>query len=427
MDLHLQSNASINDEDKKTSSPEKSSANDKQTEQSYLGFMSNMISSSMTTSFAISSAVVGTVYSGVEQAASALQPDPIICLRPSWNTQFGLAIKTLRITAHTVQHDTSTIRLLTDHGIPSFILPGGVSYHKSRVPRGEWTYLTSTNFKTTKDLNLPVPIILYFHGGAFCCCGSKTHRGLLFRLVRATGAIVFAVDYRRPPEHPFPTPIMDCIEAYQYLLSNFVDPARIVFAGDSAGGSLVASVSMKVHEMGLPRPAGGLMLSPWVDLSDAGITDSWYRNESYDYLPQALAKYFASQYMGSLTNDALASPLYSQHLCALPRLHVEVGECEVLHDQILSFCEKVKASGVEVDIRVRADMVHVFCLFSFTGLKQCKDAFVSMGEFVRSCTAGALLESNSIVLSNEDIDLDGDIDENAADVNPDESVLLENS
>lgn len=346
--------------------------------------LSAFVSNVVTTSIEATSAAANTVFTGIESAV------PVVRLRPSWNTSFGLAIKTLRIAAYTVRHDINTIRLLTDHGIPSVVLPGKVSYHRTKIPNGEWTYLTSTNFQKNRDLSAPVPIILYFHGGAFCCCGSNTHRGLLFRLVRATKAIVFAVDYRRPPEHPFPAPILDCIEAYKYLLSNFVDPGRIIFAGDSAGGSLVASVSMKVHELGLPSPAGGVMLSPWVDLSDAGTTDSWYRNESYDYLPQHLAAFMAAQYVGSLRNDALASPMYSQTLHALPPLHVEVGECEVLHDQIVNFCTMVQAAGVNVDVRVREDMVHVFCLFSFSGLSQCKEAFRSIAQFIRSRTAVAL-------------------------------------
>jgi monoterpene epsilon-lactone hydrolase len=364
---------------------------------SSVGSAASIISSGISYSV---TAVGGTMINSVDSALDFVGPtDPFLRLRPSWNVVFSTAIKTLRVAAHTVSHDTRSIRLLTDHGIPSVLLPSGVSHLKSLNPPGEWTFLKSTNFNENKDLQKSA-IILYFHGGAFCCCGSKTHRGLLYRLVKASEAIVFAVDYRRPPEFPFPCPVDDCIDAYKFLLTQ-VDSTRIIFAGDSAGGSLVASVAIEARKRGLPAPAGGLMLSPWVDLSDVGITDSWYRNEAYDYLPQGLARFFAKQYMGTLVDDGIVSPIYSKRLEDLPPLHIELGECEVLHDQIIAFAEKAKAHGVQVDVNVRQDMVHVFCLFAVSGLLQCQSAFESMAMFVRARTRESLLATFPTI----DIDL----------------------
>ena len=55
-------------------------------------------------------------------------------------------------------------------------------------------------------------VILYFHGGAFALCTPKTHRALLSKLCKYTnGADILCPNYRRPPEHPWPTPIDDCV------------------------------------------------------------------------------------------------------------------------------------------------------------------------------------------------------------------------
>ncbi len=43
------------------------------------------------------------------------------------------------------------------------------------------------------------------------------------------------MDYRRPPESPFPVPVDDCLSAYRWLLEQGVASSNIVFAGDSAG------------------------------------------------------------------------------------------------------------------------------------------------------------------------------------------------
>jgi hypothetical protein len=46
-----------------------------------------------------------------------------------------------------------------------------------------------------------------------------------------------------------------------------IDPSKIVFAGDSAGGNLCITVLTILRDMGLPLPAGAVLISPWVDLT----------------------------------------------------------------------------------------------------------------------------------------------------------------
>ena len=63
-------------------------------------------------------------------------------------------------------------------------------------------------------------------------------------------------------QHPFPAAINDCVDAYKWLLRK-VHPSRILFAGDSAGGGLVVSTMLAAIKENLPRPTGGILLSPW--------------------------------------------------------------------------------------------------------------------------------------------------------------------
>ena len=58
----------------------------------------------------------------------------------------------------------------------------------------------------------PHPVLVYLHGGGWICGSPTTHRKLAHRFAEA-GYLVFNVDYRLAPEHPFPTPLDDCIEA----------------------------------------------------------------------------------------------------------------------------------------------------------------------------------------------------------------------
>src|SRR5215204_6023810 len=89
-----------------------------------------------------------------------------------------------------------------------------------------------------------LPAILYFHGGGWVM-GSLEGYDLVYRYFCAQSeCALVAIDYRLAPEHKFPAGIDDAVAAFRWLSANAVgigiDPARIVIAGDSAGGNIAA-------------------------------------------------------------------------------------------------------------------------------------------------------------------------------------------
>jgi hypothetical protein len=50
-----------------------------------------------------------------------------------------------------------------------------------------------------------------------------------------------AIDCRLAPENPFPCAIDDSVKAYKSLLKQGIDPKKIVFAGDLAGGGIIGT------------------------------------------------------------------------------------------------------------------------------------------------------------------------------------------
>ena len=149
---------------------------------------------------------------------------------------------------------------------------------------------------------------------------------------------------------------------YSWCLSQDVPASRICFAGDSAGGGLVVAVMAAAKEAGLPLPAAGIMISPWVDMTDDCSAGSWQSNRDFDYLLPAWTKFLANAYAGTYSlRDVSVSSL---ELAGLPPLLVEVGELEMLRDQIESFARKAQQAGVDVELFVEEGMVHVFPLFA---------------------------------------------------------------
>lgn len=98
--------------------------------------------------------------------------------------------------------------------------------------------------------NYRFPIVVNFHGGGFCL-GHPTDDRYWARIVlKDTPAVFVSVGYRRAPEHPFPQPVDDCVEALLYLQSHadelHLNPAQTVLSGFSAGANLAFTVPFRL-------------------------------------------------------------------------------------------------------------------------------------------------------------------------------------
>jgi len=94
---------------------------------------------------------------------------------------------------------------------------------------------------------------------------------------------VLNVEYRQLPGS-ISAAIDDCVLAYRWLLRHGADPARITFAGDSAGGYLTFATALRAREIGLPLPAALVGLSPLLDLDH--VAKEAYVNAGRDaYIP----------------------------------------------------------------------------------------------------------------------------------------------
>src|SRR3546814_9443946 len=111
---------------------------------------------------------------------------------------------------------------------------------------------------------------------------------MLTHLASAVAGRVLAVDYRLAPEHPFPAALDDACAAYRWVVAGGADPARVVIAGDSAGGGLTLATLVALRDAGDSLPAAGVCLSPWADLTQSGATMS--RSEEHTSELQSLMR-----------------------------------------------------------------------------------------------------------------------------------------
>ncbi|MAZ88550.1 MAG: alpha/beta hydrolase [Cellvibrionaceae bacterium] len=222
--------------------------------------------------------------------------------------------------------------------------------------------------------------ILYCHGGGYSFCSPTTHRPMTAALAKQSGIRVFSLDYRLSPEHPFPAPIEDAVNCYQWLRDQGIQPANIVLAGDSAGGGLCMALLLKLKRMGEALPSGALLLSPWTDLAATGASVMQNESSCAMFYAESIAAGGAIYLAGESTTHPLASPLYGD-LSDLPPLWITVSDNEVLRDDSIRLAERVEQQGGEVELSVWKKQPHVWPTF-YPFLPEAKVCVRQMADFV---------------------------------------------
>ncbi len=223
--------------------------------------------------------------------------------------------------------------------------------------------------------------ILYCHGGGYSFCSPTTHRPMTAALAKQSGYRVFSLDYRLSPEHPFPAPIEDAVNCYQWLREQGVQAADIVLAGDSAGGGLCMALLLKLKEMGEPLPSGAVLLSPWTDLAATGESVSKNESSCAMFYAESIAAGGAVYLAGESSRHPLASPLYGD-LSGMPPLWITVSDNEVLRDDSIRLAERVEQLGGEVELSVWKKQPHVWPTF-YPLLPEAKVSVGLMADFVK--------------------------------------------
>jgi acetyl esterase len=208
-----------------------------------------------------------------------------------------------------------------------------------------------------------LPTVLYLHGGGFVI-GSLEGYDLACRYFCArSGCAVVAVDYRLAPEHKFPAAVEDALAAYRWLADDAtslgLDPARIVVAGDSAGGTLAAVAAQELR--GHPRPPClQWLIYPATDL--AGDTGSHASCGEGFLLTHDDMEWFRGHYLNGPAeiDDPRASPLRAADLAGVAPALVFTAGFDPLRDEGQAYAERLSGAGVKTVHREFDTLIHGF-------------------------------------------------------------------
>ena len=224
--------------------------------------------------------------------------------------------------------------------------------------------------------------IMYLYGGGYVISSPHSRRKLAGHLANASGARALVPRYHLAPERPFPAAVEDAAADYRWLLGEGGESERTVVAGDSSAGGLAVAMTLKLRQDGEDLPAGGVLISPWVDLACTGETLE--ENAAVDLTAtKASLLRMAGQYLhGADPRTPLASPLYAD-LSGLPPLLIFVGGDEALLDDSVRLARSAGMAGVDVTLYIGAGMQHIFPIYC-GAIPEAGAAVAMIGEWMRS-------------------------------------------
>lgn len=241
--------------------------------------------------------------------------------------------------------------------------PDPVAEIDHRAVRGAEGWLSARLYRSL-HIDAPRPVVLYFHQGG-CVIGDLDWcETFCSQLACGARCLVLSVDYRKGPEHRFPAAQDDAVAAYRWLLEHAHelggDPARIVVAGDSAGGGLAAHVCHVAKREKLVPPVLQVLIYPWLH---AYADNASYRDFGACYpLTRESMQWFLAHYTNGAheQGDPRLSPLLEADVEGLPPAVVVTAGFDVLCDEGEQYARRLEAAGVPVTFRCEENLCHSF-------------------------------------------------------------------
>ncbi|WP_434778933.1 alpha/beta hydrolase [Neisseria sp. Ec49-e6-T10] len=201
-------------------------------------------------------------------------------------------------------------------------------------------------------------ILIHFHGGGYVLNPGQAGTDEAIMMAGYGQIKVISIDYRMPPDFPFPAAIDDALVAYREILKQY-PPENIGVFGTSTGGGITLALMLQAKAQGLPLPAAIAVGTPWTDMSKTG--DSYFTHEgidnvlvSYDGWLGEAAKLYAN---GQPLKNPLLSPIYGD-VKGLPPTLLVTGTRDLFLSNTVRMHLKLREEGVIADLLVFEGLSH---------------------------------------------------------------------
>jgi epsilon-lactone hydrolase len=223
-------------------------------------------------------------------------------------------------------------------------------------------------------------ILIHVHGGGYVLSPGEAGTPEAI-LMAAHGRIkVISVDYRMPPDFPYPAAMDDAMAVYKEILKT-TDARKIGIFGTSTGGGMTLAMVLRAKQESLPLPGAIAPGTPWSDMTKTG--DTYFANETVDdvlvsndgWLGDA-ANLYAN---GHDLKDPMLSPVYGD-LHGFPPTILTTGTRDLFLSNTVRVHRKLRVAGVVADLIVFEGLSHAQYLY-IPDAAESREHFAEVTEF----------------------------------------------
>ena len=201
-------------------------------------------------------------------------------------------------------------------------------------------------------------LLVHVHGGGYTNGPGEAGTGEAVLMAGYGGFKVISVDYRMPPDHPYPAALDDAMTVYRAALK-MQKPQNIAVFGLSTGGGLTLAMMLRAKAEGLPMPGAIGPATPWSDLTETG--DSYRTNQFVDntlVAYQGWLEHAAALYAGGHDlKDPMLSPIYGD-VRGFPPTILTTGTRDLFLSNTARMDQKLRQAGVETKLLVYEGQSH---------------------------------------------------------------------
>lgn len=199
-------------------------------------------------------------------------------------------------------------------------------------------------------------VLVHVHGGGYVLGAGKSGITEAILVAGASGIKTISIDYRMPPDFPFPAPMDDIANAWRAICSAYPGH-KIGLFGTSTGGAMVLALVQRAQAEKIPLPAAIISGTPWSDLTETG--DSYFTNKYLDPMGyDALLRPAALQYaQGMNLKDPRLSPVYGSFEGFPPTLLLS-GTRDLFLSNTIRVDRKLRDAGARSELIVYEGQSH---------------------------------------------------------------------
>ena len=224
-------------------------------------------------------------------------------------------------------------------------------------------------------------VLVHVHGGAYVFFGGESGTPEAILMAHHGKIKVISVDYRMPPDHPFPAALDDTVAVWKEVIRDYKSASAGLF-GTSTGGGLTLATVLRLKQLGLPVPRAIAPGTPWSDLTKTG--DSYFTNEHIDNVLvdyERLLGPCARLYAGSHDlKDPLLSPVYGDFHGFPPAILLS-GTRDLFLSNTVRVHRKLRNAGVVADLHVFEGQSHGQYMLDQVDSEESRESFGELARF----------------------------------------------